>query len=145
VAAAGHPVDAAAEARLGAGMAGLKPRATTLVDLAERASFYVASRPLTISEKAARLLDAAALERLSDVLQALTDVADWQPAALEQAVRARAAALEVKLGQLAQPLRAALTGADASPGLFEVMAVLGRDETLGRIADAVAGRCRTAT
>jgi glutamyl-tRNA synthetase len=145
LAAAGHPVDAAAQARLGAGMAGLKPRATTLVDLAERASFYVASRPLAISEKAARLLDAAALERLSDVLQALTDVADWQPAALEQAVRARAAALDVKLGQLAQPLRAALTGADASPGLFEVMAVLGRDETLGRIADAVAGRCRTAT
>jgi glutamyl-tRNA synthetase len=59
--------------------------------------------------------------------------------------RARAEALGVKLGQLAQPLRAALTGADASPGLFEVMAVLGRDETLGRIADAAAGSCRTAT
>jgi glutamyl-tRNA synthetase len=145
LAAACHPVDAAAQARLSAGMAGLKPRATTLVDLAERACFFVASRPLAINDKAARLLDPAGLERLCDVLQALSGVADWQPAALEQVVRARAEAQAVKLGQLAQPLRAALTGADASPGLFEVMAVLGRDETLGRIADAAAGQCRTAT
>jgi glutamyl-tRNA synthetase len=143
--AAGHRVDAAAFARLSAGMAGLKPRAVTLVDLAERASFYVAARPLRLSEKAARLLDPAACERLTDMLQALSEVRDWEPAGLEQVTRGRAEALGVKLGQLAQPLRASLTGADASPGLFEVMAVLGRDETLRRIADAVAGSCRTAT
>jgi glutamyl-tRNA synthetase len=143
--AAGHRVDAAARARLTAGMAGLKPRAVTLVDLAERASFYVAARPLRLSEKAARLLDPAACERLTDMLQALSEVRDWEPAGLEQVTRGRAEALGVKLGQLAQPLRASLTGADASPGLFEVMAVLGRDETLRRIADAVAGSCRTAT
>jgi glutamyl-tRNA synthetase len=143
--AAGHRVDAAALARLSAGMAGLKPRVATLVDLAERASFYVAARPLRLSEKAARLLDPAACERLADMLQALSEVRDWEPAGLEQVTRGRAEALGVKLGQLAQPLRASLTGADASPGLFEVMAVLGRDETLRRIADAVAGSCRTAT
>jgi glutamyl-tRNA synthetase len=138
LAAAGHRRDAAAHARLCAGMAGLKPRATTLAELAERATFYVAARPLRLSDKAARLLDSAARARLEDVAQALAGVADWQPATLEQVVRARAEALEVKLGQLAQPLRAALTGSDASPGLFEVMAVLGRDEVLGRIGDALA-------
>jgi glutamyl-tRNA synthetase len=143
--AAGHRLDAAAFARLSAGMAGLKPRAVTLADLAERASFYVAAKPLTLSAKAAQLLDAAACERMTDMLQTLKEVADWQPGPLEEAVRARAEALGIKLGQLAQPLRAALTGADASPGLFEVMAVLGREETLGRIEDASAGRCRIAT
>jgi glutamyl-tRNA synthetase len=145
LAAAGHRIDDAAVARLSAGMAGLKPRAATLVELAERASFYVAARPLRLSDKAARLLDPPARERLADVVQALIAVDDWQPATLEQVVRGRAAALGVKLGQLAQPLRAALTGADASPGLFEVMAVLGRTETLGRIEDACAGSCRSAT
>jgi glutamyl-tRNA synthetase len=134
--AAGHPVDAAGLARLQAGMAGLKPRATTLVDLAERATFYVARRPLVPSDKAARLLDAAACERLAGLLPSLAGLPAWEPAALEQAVRAYAEECHLKLGQIAQPLRAALTGSDASPGIFDVMAVLGREEVLGRIADA---------
>jgi glutamyl-tRNA synthetase len=137
LAAAGHRIDAAAERRLTAAMAGLKPRATTLADLAERASFYVAARPLALSDQAARLLDQAACARLAELAPTLAGASDWQPAALEQLVRARAEAMGVKLGHLAQPLRAALTGSDASPGLFEVMAVLGRDEVLGRIADAL--------
>ena len=120
-------------------MAGLKPRATTLAELAERASFYVAARPLAPERQggaaARRCRPRAARRRWR---RRWPGSADWQPAALEQAVRACAEALGVKLGQLAQPLRAALTGADASPGLFEVMAVLGRDEVLGRIGDAVA-------
>ncbi|HEX5794397.1 MAG TPA: glutamate--tRNA ligase [Geminicoccaceae bacterium] len=136
LAAAGHTVDEEALARLQAGMAGLKPRATTLVDLAARATFYVAARPLTLSEKAAELLDPAARERLADLLPALAGLPVWEEAALEQAVRSRAEALGIKLGQIAQPLRAALTGSDASPGIFEVMAALGREEALGRIADA---------
>ena len=122
-----------------AGMAGLKPRATTLVDLAARATFYVARRPLALSEKAARLLDPAARERLGRLLPALASLPAWDEMALEQAVRAEAEELSVKLGQIAQPLRAALTGSDASPGIFEVMTVLGREEVLGRISDAVAG------
>jgi len=135
----GHPVDATGLARLRAGMAGLKPRATTLVDLAARATFYVARRPLALSEKAARLLEPAARERLDRLLPVLSGLPAWEEAALEQAVRAAAEELGVKLGQLAQPLRAALTGSEASPGIFEVMVVLGRDEVLGRIADAAAG------
>jgi glutamyl-tRNA synthetase len=145
IAAAGHAADAAAGAdvvlpRLRAGMAGLKPRATTLAELAERASFYVAARPIRMSEKAAQLLDAAGRERLAGLIQKLSAVTDWQSAALEQVVRACAEAQGLKLGQLAQPLRAALTGSTASPGIFEVMTVLGREETLGRIADAVETR-----
>jgi glutamyl-tRNA synthetase len=66
---------------------------------------------------------------------ALAELATWDDAGLEAAVRAQAEAMTVKLGQIAQPLRAALTGSTASPGLFEVMAVLGRDEVLGRLAD----------
>jgi glutamyl-tRNA synthetase len=134
--AAGHTVDEVALARLQAGMAGLKPRATTLVDLTARATFYVAARPLTLSEKAARLLDPAARERLKGLLPTLASLAVWDEAALEQAVRSRTEALGIRLGQVAQPLRAALTGSDASPGIFEVMVVLGREEVLGRIEDA---------
>jgi len=134
--AAGHAVDEEALARLQAGMAGLKPRATTLVDLAARATFYVAARPLTLSEKAARLLDPTARERLEGLSPTLARLPVWDEAALEQAVRSCAEALGIKLGQIAQPLRAALTGSDASPGIFEVMEVLGREEVLGRIEDA---------
>ncbi len=136
----GHRLDARALARLEAGMPGLKPRASTLVELAASATFYVASRPLALSDQAAQLLDAAGRERLAGLVPALEAVAQWRPDALEQVVRDHALALDLKLGQVAQPLRAALTGSTASPGIFEVMAVLGRDETLARIAEAVEGR-----
>ena len=138
--AAGHAVDEVALARLQAGMAGLKPRATTLVDLAARAAFYVATRPLTLSAKAARLLDPAARERLAEALPMLARLPVWNQPTLEQAVRSQAEAQGIALGQIAQPLRAALTGSDASPGIFEVMVVLGREEVLGRIEDAARGR-----
>jgi glutamyl-tRNA synthetase len=130
-------IDEAARARLVAGMAGLKPRASTLVDLAERAKFYVVARPIPLDENAARLLDRPARERLEALAEALRDVRSWDEAELEATLRAQAEAAGVKLGQLAQPLRAALTGATASPGIFEVMAVLGREEVLARLADAV--------
>ncbi len=136
----GHRLDAQALGRLEAGMAGLKPRASTLVELAASATFYVAARPLTLSDKAAQLLDATGRERLAGLVPALREVAEWQPAALEQVVRDYALALDLGLGQIAQPLRAALTGSTASPGIFEVMAVLGPDEALARIADAVENR-----
>ena len=124
-------------ARLEAAMAGLKPRATTLLDLAERARFYVAARPIALDEHAAKLLDQSARERLAALAAALRHLASWEEAGLEATVRAQAEAAGVKLGQLAQPLRAALTGSPASPGIFEVMAVLGRQEVLARLADAV--------
>jgi glutamyl-tRNA synthetase len=66
-------------------------------------------------------------------------VGRWDQDSLEAAVRAQAEAAGVRLGEIAQPLRAALTGSTASPGIFEVMAVLGPEEVLGRLADAVEG------
>jgi len=136
----GQRIDAEGLARLEAGMAGLKPRASTLDELAASARFYVAARPLALTEPAARLLEGGGRERLAGLVPSLRALAAWQPSALEEAVRGYAEAEGVKLGQIAQPLRAALTGSTASPGIFEVMAVLGREETLARIADAVGGR-----
>jgi glutamyl-tRNA synthetase len=135
----GLGIDQAARSRLVAGMAGLKPRASTLVDLADRAKFYVVARPIPLDENAAKLLDGSARGRLAALAQALDALRSWDEATLEAAVRAQADAAGVKLAQLAQPLRAALTGATASPGIFEVIAVLGREEVLARLADAVGG------
>jgi glutamyl-tRNA synthetase len=120
-------------------MAGLKPRASTLVDLAERAKFYVVARPIRSDANAAKLLDGPARERLAALAQALGALRSWDEAGLEATIRAQAEAAGLKLAQLAQPLRAALTGATASPGIFEVMTVLGREEVLARLADAGAG------
>jgi glutamyl-tRNA synthetase len=120
-------------ARLRAGMPGLKHRAKTLVDLAESARFYV-QRPQALTPKAAKMLDEAARERLSRLHDTLAEVSDWREEALESLVRERADAEGVKLGKLAQPLRAALTGTTVSPGIFEVMAALGPDEVLARLA-----------
>jgi glutamyl-tRNA synthetase len=135
----GLRIDQAGRGRLEAGMAGLKPRAATLAELAERARFYVAARPVPLDDKAARLLDARARERLAGLAVALRGVSRWDEAELEAVVRAHAEAAGAKLGEIAQPLRAALTGSTASPGIFEVITTLGPDEVLGRLADAVEG------
>jgi glutamyl-tRNA synthetase len=136
----GCMIDDAGRQRLTGGMTGLKPRATTLVDLAASAKFYVAARPLALSEQAAKLLDTAARSRLEELRPALEALEIWDEPAVEEAVRRVAEAADLKLGQVAQPLRAALTGSTTSPGIFEVMAVLGRRETLARLADAIEGR-----
>ena len=132
----GMPLSPAARERLRRGMGGLKERAKTLRELAESATFYARSRPLPISAKAAELL-AGAEDCLRRLAAALSAEADWTVAALETKVRRFAETEGVKLGQVAQPLRAALTGEGISPPIFEVMAVLGRDESLGRIEDAL--------
>src|SRR6266404_3211539 len=124
---AGKPLDAAALGRLHAGMNGLKARARTLVELDNNASFYVAARPLALDEKAQRLV-AEARGILSDLAIFLSD-AEWTPQALEACLRAFAETRNQKLGMIAQPLRAALTGSTVSPPVFEVMSALGRDET----------------
>jgi glutamyl-tRNA synthetase len=130
----GRSLSPAERARLEAAMPGLKPRAKTLVELADSARFYVASRPIPIDDKAKGLL--ASAKQLLDELAALLKDTDWNAAALEATVRSFADARSLKLGAAAQPLRAALTGSTASPPIFEVMAVLGRDETVARLADA---------
>jgi glutamyl-tRNA synthetase len=133
-AALGRSLDETERARLLAAMPGLKPRAKTLVELAEKARFYVERRPIPLDDKAAALLTPAARRLIGEVASGFGDAA-WNAAALEERVRHFTEARGLKLGAVAQPLRAALTGSTLSPPLFEVMTVLGRDETLGRLAD----------
>lgn len=123
--------------RLNKGMDGLKERAKTLVELSENAFFYIAPRPLKMNEKAAKLLNDEGLARLAIVRDALGALEQWHAQTTEQAVKQMAEAKEIKLGKLAQPLRAALSGSNVSPGIFDVMDVLGREETLGRLDDVL--------
>ena len=125
-------------ALLTAAMPALKPRAANLVELTEATAFLFAERPLTIDEAAAPLLAGDAPAILSDLHAALDALDGWDTEALEAAVRGVAEARSVKLGQAAQPLRAALTGRKTSPGIFDVLVLLGREESLGRIADHMA-------
>jgi glutamyl-tRNA synthetase len=120
--------------KLVAAMPGLKERAKNLVELLDSAYYLYAQRPLQLDEKAASLLGDGR-SRLSGIIEKLEAVSDWSSAGVEAVVREHAEAIGAKLGQVAQPLRAALTGRATSPGLFDVMAVLGRDETLLRLRD----------
>ncbi len=131
-------LDAAGAERLRRAMPSLKLRAKTLNELAENAFFYVAERPLAIADKAAKLLSPEARQRLARLMPELAALDEWSEAALEARLRAFAQAQGCTLGEAAQPLRAALTGSSASPGIFEVMAILGRAESLARIADQAA-------
>ena len=125
-------------ALLAAAMPALKPRAANLVELTGATAFLFADRPLAIDEAAAPLLAGEAPAILSDLHAALDALDGWDTEALEAAVRGVAEARGVKLGQAAQPLRAALTGRKTSPGIFDVLVLLGREESLGRIADRMA-------
>ena len=116
-------------------MPALKPRAANLVELADGARFLFAPRPLALDDAATALLAGDGPAILAAAHAALDAVHNWDTDALEGAVRQVAEALGLKLGQVAQPLRAALTGRKTSPGIFDVLALLGRDESLARIAD----------
>jgi glutamyl-tRNA synthetase len=126
--------------RLALGMPGLKQRSRTLVELAQMAAFYVRPRPIPLDAKAVRLLDEPARTALAAIVPALRAAREWSEAALEALCRRAAEVAGIGFGKLAQPLRVALTGGTVSPGVFEIMAVLGRDEVLGRIEDAATGR-----
>ncbi len=116
-------------------MPGLKERAKTLVELLDSATYLFATRPLALDDKAAKLLDEAARSMLKRLTARLADCGAWQADVLEAAVRAFAEAEDLKLGKVAQPLRAAVTGRGVSPPIFDVMEVLGREESLARIMD----------
>lgn len=133
------PEDALLLDRLRRGMGGLKARAKTLVDLAEAATLYVAARPLSLDDKARAALSGEGRAILAALRADLGALPTWEAEALEALTRTKAEAAGHKLGELAQPLRAAVTGSLVSPPVFEVLAVLGRDEALGRIDDALAG------
>jgi glutamyl-tRNA synthetase len=123
------------KARLLQAMPELKPRANTLDQLADGARFLFDNRPLEMDESAAALLTPEARGLLASAHAALVALANWDGPVLEAAIREVAEGSGVKLGKLAQPLRAALTGRTTSPGIFDVLALLGRDESLARIAD----------
>jgi glutamyl-tRNA synthetase len=118
-----------------AAMPSLKERAKTLVDLIDGAHFLLADRPIPLDERATGLLTPEARALLQDVGADLGRVEPWTAEATEQAVRTFAERRGAKLGSVAQPLRAALTGRTTSPGIFEVLIVLGKAESLARIAD----------
>jgi glutamyl-tRNA synthetase len=131
----GRPLTESEIGRLREAMPELKTRPKTLVELAANARFLVAPRPIRPDDKAAKLLTADARRLLTDLLGQLRP-SKWQTDRLEEEVRSFADQKGLKLGSVAQPLRAALTGSLASPGIFVVMKILGREESLGRIADA---------
>ena len=131
----GQPLGEIKVARVREAMPELKLRPKTLAELAANARFLVAPRPIRPDDKAARLMTRDARRSLAELLARLGS-ADWQPEVLEKEVRSFAEQKGSKLGAVAQPLRVALTGSSASPGIFDVMKVLGREESLGRIADA---------
>jgi glutamyl-tRNA synthetase len=130
----------ALRAKLIAAMPGLKERAKTLIELFDASRFLWASRPLELNEPAKALLTTEAAATIASLLPELERVADWSAATVETVVRAFAERAGVKLGQVAQPLRAALTGRATSPPIFDVLAVLGRDESLARLRDQAAAR-----
>jgi glutamyl-tRNA synthetase len=131
-------LDAAKSEQFLAALPGLKERAKTLVELADSSSFLFAERPLSLDDKARELVSGPAKEILRGAHSALGSVdGAWDAAGAEAAIRAFAEEKGLKLGAVAQPLRAALTGRSTSPGVFDVLAVLGRDESLGRILDQI--------
>jgi glutamyl-tRNA synthetase len=140
------PEGAALNARIGAegweqlqrAMPGLKERAKTLVELLDNAAFLFAKRPLELDEQAAKLLDPQGRDMIAQLLPRLEAVEPWTQKELEGSVRSFAEETGRKLGKVAQPLRAALTGKSTSPGIFDVLDVLGREESLARLRDQTA-------
>jgi glutamyl-tRNA synthetase len=119
-------------------MPNLKERAKTLIELIAGAYFIFADRPLEIEPKAAALLTPETRALIGKLREALETVTDWSAETTEAAMRNFAEQNNLKLGAVAQPLRVSLTGRTTSPGIFDVLAVLGRDESLARLADQAA-------
>ncbi|MCA3562562.1 MAG: glutamate--tRNA ligase [Aestuariivirga sp.] len=128
-------IDEAMMAKLLRALPGLKERAKTLVELKNGAQFLFAERPLPMDDKAQQIIKDGGAEVLAGVVPVLAQVSNWHAHDLETAVKSHAEAAGLKLGKVAQPLRAALTGASTSPGIFDVLEVLGREESLARLRD----------
>jgi glutamyl-tRNA synthetase len=118
-------------------MPGLKERSKTLIEILDAGRFVFVSRPLDMDEKAGKLLDDEARAVLGGLLEPLEVIEEWSGEKIEEVVRGFAEKAELKLGKVAQPLRAALTGRTTSPGIFDVLLVLGKNEALSRIRDQV--------
>jgi glutamyl-tRNA synthetase len=124
--------------KLIAAMPALKERAKTLVELIESARYLYAGRPLALDDKAAGLLTPEARGMIGELIPALERVEPWTTSSVEETVRTFAETSGRKLGAVAQPLRAALTGRTTSPGIFDVLAVLGKGESVARLRDQAA-------
>ncbi|OKH90055.1 glutamate--tRNA ligase [Thalassospira sp. TSL5-1] len=126
-------LDAVQKQTLIKGMSGLKERAKTLTELAQSATFYVSNGVLSFNDKAQALIDGAPAGLFAALANELAGLDTWHEEAIEAVVKQLAESKDLKLGKVAQPLRAVLTGSNSSPGIFEVMHVLGKPETLNRI------------
>lgn len=132
----GHPLDEAQQATLAAAMESLKPRAKTLIEIADGALFLFKKAPLVMDEKASALLDDNARGLIGQVEAVLSGLSDWTLESLDTAVRQVAEDAGLGLGKVAQPLRAALTGTTTSPGIFDVLFLLGKEEAIKRLQTA---------
>lgn len=113
----------------------LQPRAKTVLELIELAQFIYATRPLSVDEAAQKHLTDESRLAIGEIAEKLKSIENWQADDINAVVRAYAEAKEMKLGKVAQPLRVALTGRTVSPGVFEVMELIGREESLSRLGD----------
>ncbi len=132
----GHPLDEAQQATLATAMESLKPRAKTLIEIADGALFLFKKAPLEMDEKASALLDDNARGLIGQVEALLSGLSDWTLESLDTAVRQVAEDAGLGLGKVAQPLRAALTGTTTSPGIFDVLFLLGKEEAIKRLQTA---------
>jgi glutamyl-tRNA synthetase len=130
-----HTLVQYAAERLRLGMPGLKQRAKTIVELADNALFYVLPRAIPMNEKARAILGDEAKALLKALMPLYEQLSDWSEPATQDAAKQYVEKQGIKLGAIAQPLRAALSGSNVSPGVFEIMAVLGKEETLARLKD----------
>jgi len=132
----GSGLSDAHKAALNQAMPGLKERVKTVTELTDISYYILASRPLIFDEKAEKLINSDTVPMLLRLTERLRNDTDWSVASTELTVRSFAEDEKLKLGKVAQPLRAALTGRSISPGVFDVMETLGREETLARLEDA---------
>ncbi len=121
--------------KLSLALPGLKERAKTLVELMDNARFLFVARPLAMAEKAGKHLTDESRGYLGELLERLSHIEDWSMDTLETEVKKFTDDKELKLGKIAQPLRAALTGTPTSPGIYDVLYALGKEESLARIQD----------
>ena len=129
------PLDEPRRAKLAQAMPGLKERVKTLVELIDISHYILSDRPFEPEHKAAKHLTDDALQMLARLTVHLQNARQWTAGSLEEIIRAFAENEQQKLGRIAQPLRVALTGRVVSPGVFDVMETLGRNETLARLGD----------
>jgi glutamyl-tRNA synthetase len=120
-------------------MPGLKARAKTMLEIIDNAYYLLTDAPLDMDEKASNLINSETVPLLVRLTERLQNASSLSAETAEEILREFAEAEDLKLGKVAQPLRAALTGRAVSPGVFDVIVTLGREEVLARLADATKG------